>query len=119
VKIESATVKALRITEFPGLDPVMIILQDVASGKGRLIIECYGEAWALFWGAMGEENTIGQFIAKAPQEYIAEKLTAGLRLPARKQAYVRRIALAVQAAITALYACPDLRESMLPSEEIK
>lgn len=99
MKIESVTVKALRISETRGLDPVLVILQDVEPGKGRLIVECFGEALSLFWGAMGEENTIAQFIAKAPHEYIADKLTAGKRLPKRQLEYIRRIALAVQAAV--------------------
>ncbi len=45
MRIEQSTVTKLTLTEIDGLDPVTVILENHAPGKGKIIIECYGEVW--------------------------------------------------------------------------
>lgn len=78
MKIEESTVKKLSLTELDRLDPVTVILEDFKPGHGKIIIECYGEAWASYWGAMGDRG-IAEFVRSCDVHYLAKNLS---KLPA-------------------------------------
>ena len=77
MKIERGTVTIIRITEVYGLDPIRVTLDDIAPGKGRINIECWGEAWASYWGGMGAK-TIARFFAGCDNEYLIGNLAPQL-----------------------------------------
>lgn len=79
MKVELSTAQKLSITEMPNLDPVTVILEDLAPGKGKIIIECYGESWSAYWGAMGDGRTISTFFLSCDEHYIAGRLDSSLR----------------------------------------
>lgn len=62
-----------------GIDPVTVVLQDLAPGKGRLIVECYGRAWSAYWGAMGETRTVAEFVSASDGDYVVCRLGAARR----------------------------------------
>lgn len=96
MRIESEQVKALAIYDAPKLDAVHVVMYDLGPGVGRLIVECYGEAWSGFWGAMGERS-IEQFVLSCTADYLAGRMwPAGQRRTNRGEAYLLRIIEAVQ-----------------------
>lgn len=88
---------AFTVFDVKALDPITVVLQDVAPGKGRLIIECYGRAWSAFWGAMGD-RCIEEFVLSADAEYIANRMYIPKETKSDK-AYLLRIVQAVQASL--------------------
>lgn len=102
MRIEKLTVtECLTIYEAsmpPGkgvLDPVTVILRDFG-GAGQIIVECYGDAWSAWLGAIGSES-LREFIAGCSEYYIATKLTSSTIRCAKKreETYVTHIARAV------------------------
>ena len=77
MKIETETVTILRISEVPRLDPIRVTLDDIGPSKGRINIECYGKAWASYWGGMGG-RTIAQFVASCDNSYLIANLAPDL-----------------------------------------
>lgn len=77
MKVEKGAVTILRITEVPGLDPIRVTLDDIEPGKGRINIECYGKAWASYWGAIGDQ-TIAEFVVSCDNCYLISNLSPGL-----------------------------------------
>lgn len=73
MKIAEQTVRRIEITDIPSLDPIRVMLEDIAPGKGRINIECYGESWASYWGGM-DEQTIAQFFSSRDEHYLAGRL---------------------------------------------
>jgi hypothetical protein len=74
MKIQESTVRKLVISELQNLDPVTVILEDIESGKGKIIIECYGQSWSSFWPAMG--GTITEFFCRCDDHYLAKNLSS-------------------------------------------
>lgn len=80
MKVEIGTVNIVRITDIMAshrLDPIRVTLDDIAPGKGRICIECYGKAWASYWGAMGN-RTIAQFFIDCDNGYLIGNLATSL-----------------------------------------
>ena len=77
MKIERGTVTIIRISEVSGLDPIRVTLDDIAPGKGRINIECWGEAWASYWGGM-RTMTIARFFAGCDNDYLIANLAPSL-----------------------------------------
>ncbi len=75
MKIEESKVIKLGLIELDRLDPVTVFLEDFSDGVGRITILCYGQAWSGFWGAMGENNTIVDFVLSCDEHYIAKKIS--------------------------------------------
>lgn len=73
MKITKSSVIKLNISELQGIDPINIFLEDYKLGQGKLTVECYGDAWSHYWGAMGERNLI-DFLKDANSDYITGKL---------------------------------------------
>ena len=66
----------LQIVDVPALDPINVIFQDTAPRQGRILVECYGSAWACWWGNMGD-RTVRQFVASCDASYLAGSLLQG------------------------------------------
>jgi len=97
--VETSTVKSFRIQNAERLDPILVILQDIQPGKGRLIVECYGDAWSGYWNAIGDRN-IAQFIASCEADYIAGAMLGAHHSRSKNsQQYLLRIVKAVQEAL--------------------
>lgn len=94
---DSKTSRVLTIHDAPKLDPITVVLQDIGPGAGRLIVECYGEAWSAYWGGMGDA-TLSEFVRDCGPDYITDKLVRP-RMLKRDEAYLQRIVDAVQLAL--------------------
>lgn len=99
MRIEPQVATVVRIYDLPKLDPVFVVFQDIGPGVGRLLIECYGDAWSGYWGAMGERS-IYSFLQSCSADYIAGKMLGGQHKRSKQsQAYILRIVEALQAAL--------------------
>jgi hypothetical protein len=56
------------------LDPVTAFLRDFEPGRGELTLVCYGRAWTIYWGSMGNGADLRSFILHAWTGYIVGKL---------------------------------------------
>ena len=74
MKIESAQVTKLTLSDLDRLDPISVITEDIANGRGKIIFECYGKAWCAYWGGMGD-NTIAEFFCSCDEHYIAKNVS--------------------------------------------
>lgn len=78
MQVELSTVQKLNLTDLMGephkLDPISVILEDFEPGKGKIIIECYGQSWSAYWGGMGGKD-IASFFCRCDEHYIAGKLS--------------------------------------------
>lgn len=80
MKVEAGTVTIVRITDVMTphrLDPIRVTLDDIERGKGRINIECWGKAWASYWGGMGDK-TIAEFFVSCHNDYLIGNLAPGL-----------------------------------------
>lgn len=75
MNIRTETVKKLVVTNITGLDPLSIYLEDYGLGRGKLVITCDGESWTRYWGAMGENCALVDFIIGCDNSYLAKKLS--------------------------------------------
>ena len=78
----------------PWHDPITIFFQDFEPGKGRMVMECYGQAWAAYWGAMSGQ-TIREFVRTSGADYIANKLARQKQTKA-EGVYLRRLVDAIK-----------------------
>jgi hypothetical protein len=69
-------VRHLNINDIPMLDPIDVFLEDLGPGRGRITMQCYGDAWTAYFGAMGN-STIHVFIALASTDYLSSKFLGG------------------------------------------
>jgi hypothetical protein len=100
VNVKPIAALGIEIRDFDGLDPVTALFQDFGPGQGRVIVECYGDAWSAYFGAMGDHDIQG-FVRTAGADYLANKLcnTAPVKQRKRDEAYLLRIVKAVKAAM--------------------
>lgn len=61
------------LSKLERLDPVTVYVTNYNLGQGKIVIECFGEAWAYYWGSMGD-RTLQQFVLSADNAYLANKL---------------------------------------------
>lgn len=73
MEIKKSVVTKLTLTGIENLDPVSVFLEDYKLGQGKLTVECFGDAWSHYWGAMADRNLV-VFIAQAGADYITGKL---------------------------------------------
>ena len=78
MKIIKTQVTQLKVSEIERLDLINVYLEDMVAGQGRIIIECYGQSWSSFWGAMGDRN-ISEFFVSCDEYYLSEKLAPKIR----------------------------------------
>lgn len=79
----------------PWHDPITVFFQDFELGKGRIVVECYGEAWSAYFGAMGG-NTIRQFVQTAGPDYLTNKLSRPKQSKTTEK-YLHRLVEAIKA----------------------
>lgn len=75
MKFEHKQVELVVITGAKALDPIRVQLENMEPGKGRITIECYGQAWSAYWGGMGKGRTIDQFFCSCDNGYLAGNLS--------------------------------------------
>lgn len=61
------------LSDLERLDPVTVFVKNIAPGQGKIVIECYGQAWANYWGGMGDQ-TLQEFFVRADNDYISGKM---------------------------------------------
>ena len=81
------------ITEVERIDPINVYWQDLGSHTGRILVECYGNAWAAYWGSMG--GPLQDFVRGLDGSYLTSCLMAGRKHTQREQQYLKRVADAV------------------------
>jgi len=102
MRIEPISVKALRIVDAPTLDPITVILRDLGKGQGQVMIECYGSCWTAYWGAMGEDVTLRQFLVRVDLSYLVDRLQDPIRRNTRRSTeYLAKILVVVRAVLRA------------------
>ncbi|MEW4983093.1 MAG: hypothetical protein AB1Y26_07660 [Cycloclasticus sp.] len=74
MKIESTQITKLTLSDLDNLDPVSVIAEDIANGRGKISFECYGKAFSAYWGGMGD-NTIAEFFCSCDEHYIASNVS--------------------------------------------
>jgi hypothetical protein len=85
---------SVHVVTYLTLDDITIFFQDFELGKGRIVVECYGEAWSAYFGAMGGQ-TIRQFVETAGPDYLTNKLSRPKQTKATDK-YLRRIVDAIK-----------------------
>lgn len=80
MKIQHSQIDKILITQIPNLDPISVFLEDYGSekGRGKVTIECFGDAWSHFWGSIGNK-TIGEFFCSCDNHYLREKFAPELK----------------------------------------
>lgn len=104
MKTAPLKIEAFEITELDSpphrLDPIRVFIQDLAPGRGRIVIECFGESWSAFWPAMGKDATVAAFFIISPTDYLVDNLLRHQGAVAvrtfRKRDYLTRIIEAVK-----------------------
>lgn len=99
MKVHELNVTTLHLTEVQGLDPITVHLYDAAPGSGFITVNCFGQSWTYFWGAMGERG-IEEFVAGLEVGYLMSKLSYREKTK-REKDYLSRICEAVINAIRA------------------
>lgn len=84
MKIERSTVTKLLITDLLNseyrLDPVTVYAENFGNAQGKILIECYGKAWACYWGAMGDGTLLEDFFLSVGTDYIINCLVPGIEV---------------------------------------
>lgn len=75
MEVEKSTVTKLKISNIDKLDPVTVILEDIGPRQGKIIIECYSESWASYWGGMGDRS-IAEFFCSCGNDYLIGNLSS-------------------------------------------
>ena len=75
MKITKKSLTKLLLTELDNLDPVSVIVENFELGRGKIIIECFGESWASTWGAIGLDRNISQFFCDCSNDYLIKNLS--------------------------------------------
>lgn len=77
MKIEKMDVLAFTLSDLERLDPVRVMIENYAPGKGRITITCYGQAWTGAWFAMGGDS-VQEFIYRVSNDYLIRCLAPRL-----------------------------------------
>lgn len=78
MKIESSKVEKIRLSELDRLDPIDVILEDIAPRQGKITISCYGKSWTAYWGGMGD-CVVSDFFCSCDEHYLANSLSGSIR----------------------------------------
>lgn len=86
-----------QIENAPGLDPITVYAENYEPGKGRMVVTCYASAWTAFWGSMGADTTLEQFVASCSPEYVADNMVWGANTVKSSKGHADKVAAAVVA----------------------
>lgn len=99
MRIEPETARVFRLYDAPRLDPILVVMRDVGPNSGQLLIECYGDVWAGYWGAMGARG-IEDFLLSCSADYVTGKMFGRFHKRTKQaEAYLHRIVESVQTAL--------------------
>ena len=73
MKLEKTKAESYVITDVKTLDPVTVYVTNYKLGQGKMVVECYGEAWSVYWGRMGE-RCLQEFVLSCNNDYIVNKM---------------------------------------------
>lgn len=101
MKVQNINSHAIVVADVKGLDPIMVVFVDYANGSGRIVVQCYGEAWTAWWGAMGAHaGNVQAFIAAVEADYLANSLVGTRRnFTQGEHMYLERIAQVIIGAL--------------------
>lgn len=74
MEVKTTYATCTSITGIKGLDEIRVYLEDFGPGQGSVIINCYDKVWRAYFGAMGCDNKIKDFICGASVDYLCLKL---------------------------------------------
>lgn len=80
MNITESQVTKIVITKHESLDPITAIFEDFGPAQGKFLIECWGESWSHYWGAMGPGSTVRQFFLSCSADYLACKCVKNTRV---------------------------------------
>ena len=95
MEVKEIKVKSLLISDYEGLDPVRVFIEDLELGKGFITITCYGQSWACYWGSMGE-RTVKEFFINCNTSYLLGCIARYQNLSESEHNYITRIIKCVQ-----------------------
>lgn len=99
MKIETIQTETLYLTEVKALDPITAVFIDKGEGRGRIIIECFGDCWSAYWGSMG--MPLKEFFIKCGSDYLENAFIGRFHKMTKPQkSYLCRIIEAVQQSLT-------------------
>ncbi|CCO46661.1 conserved hypothetical protein [Vibrio nigripulchritudo SOn1] len=78
MEVNVSTAVKLTLTNLERLDPITVYLEEFSPKEGRIVIHCWGKAWAAFWPAMGDRG-IAQFFIDCDNPYLAKNLDSELK----------------------------------------
>ena len=73
MKITKINVEQFTISDIKDLDPVHVIMEDIAPSHGKILIQYCDKAWSSEWSAMSGQ-TIKQFFCTCDNHYLAKNL---------------------------------------------
>lgn len=69
MKIEASQITRFRLTELQNLDPVEVIVDNIAEHKGKITISCYSSSWTAYWGGMAA-SSVQEFFNYCSNDYL-------------------------------------------------
>jgi len=76
MKIEESLIKQIKVLDIERLDPITIIVEDVACGKANVTIKCFDKSWTSYWGAMG--GSVKDFFSRVNVGYLVNCFDRGI-----------------------------------------
>lgn len=70
---EQAVIEEKNVSKFR-VDHVDVFLDDIGPGQGKITISSYDRNYSAWWGAMGKDTTLRQFISNINSDYFANNL---------------------------------------------
>lgn len=105
------------LTDLDRLDPVTVYVTNYAPGQGKMVIECYCDSWAVYWGGMGRA-TLQEFLLSCNNDYILSKLLKKTRQTDFDKindiAHNRGFSLSVTSDVEIAMQAEDMRECFGP-----
>lgn len=79
LKIEDTITRTVKIWGLENYyDIILVNLSDTYPGAGRLTLTADSDSWSYFWGGMGEDRTLVEFLLGTNVDYIVMKLGNGI-----------------------------------------
>ncbi len=91
MQITKSNLVKMTITGAPGHDPIGIFIEDIEPGKGKIVVETGGDSWTAYWGAMGRDKTVAQFVCSTSADYLIGCMVPGMRSHRYDPAEAQRI----------------------------
>lgn len=75
--IDKSLVTQIKVTNLERLDPITIIVEDIAEGQASITIKCFDKSWASYWGSMG--GSVKDFFSRCNVGYLVNCFDRGIR----------------------------------------